>query len=835
MQKYNHEKIEKKWQKEWANDNFAAWRVEEGGKKKKKYVLDMFPYPSGDGLHVGHIEGYTASDIVSRFSRMRGYNVLHPMGWDAFGLPTENYAIKHKVHPAKVTEKNVNNFRAQLQRMGFSYDWSREVNTTDPEYYKWTQWIFLELFKRGLAYEAEVPVNWCPSCKTVLANEEVIDGTCDRCHSEVIHKNLKQWILKITAYADRLLSDLDDLDWPERIKEMQRNWIGKSYGALIKFPLANFKFPLSVFTTRPDTLFGVTYVVLAPEHILIQELKDYITNWDEIVEYVGVARNRSERERQEKKEKTGIELRGISVINPANQKEVPVWIADYVLMGYGTGAVMAVPAHDERDFAFAKKYRLPITTVIQPLSYEWDVTVAAYTDEGRMVNSGEFDGLGSEEAKRAIVVKLREQGFAENTVKYKLRDWVFSRQRYWGEPIPLVFCEACAERVRKQKTENRKQNVNLGEILNPGWMAVSEGDLPVTLPNVKNYEPTGNAESPLAGITTWVKTTCPRCGGVARRETNTMPQWAGSSWYYLAYVMRGNSKFKIQNSKLFQYWLPVDMYIGGAEHAVLHLLYARFWHKVLYDAKIVSTKEPFYALRNQGLILGPDGVKMSKSRGNVINPDAVVREYGADTLRMFEMFMGPLEDSKPWDIRSIVGVRRFLERVWGLQIKIKDQKLKIKNDGEDIRRLMHRTIKKVTKDIEEMRFNTAISALMVYVNALGGQEDISRESYTTLLVLLAPFAPHITEELWQLMENKNSIHFEKWPIYDPKRIIEEYGILVVQVNGKTRDSIEVAKGVSEENALEIATKRDRIAFCLKGKEIIRVVYVQNKLINIVVK
>jgi len=830
MQKYNHEKVEKKWQKEWARDGFALWRAEEGGKKKKKYILDMFPYPSGDGLHVGHIEGYTASDIVSRFSRMNGYNVLHPMGWDAFGLPTENYAIKHKIHPAKVTEKNVNNFRAQLQRMGFSYDWTREVNTTDPEYYKWTQWIFLELFKRGLAYEAEVPVNWCPSCKTVLANEEVIDGTCDRCHSEVVHKNLKQWILKITAYADRLISDLDDLDWPERIKEMQRNWIGKSYGALIKFPLVDFKFPVEVFTTRPDTLFGVTYVVLAPEHRLIGELKEYITNWDEVLEYTSVAKNRSERERQEKKEKTGVELKGISVINPVNKKEVSVWVADYVLMGYGTGAVMAVPAHDERDFAFAKKYRLPIETVIQPDSYDWDGTVAAYIEEGKMVNSGEFNGLGSDEAREGIVSKLKEQGFAEDAVKYKLRDWVFSRQRYWGEPIPLIFCETCAGGI-KNKTLKAK---NDGEALNPGWVAVPEGDLPLTLPNVRHYEPTGNAESPLAGITKWVNTTCPRCGGKARRETNTMPQWAGSSWYYLGYVL-GNKKPNIKNQKDYwnkkelQYWLPVDMYIGGAEHAVLHLLYARFWHKVLYDAKIVPTKEPFYALRNQGLILGPDGVKMSKSRGNVINPDAVVKEYGADTLRMFEMFMGPLEDSKSWDVRSIIGIRRFLERVWVLQVKIQDK------GDHDAERLMHQTIKKVTEDVGAMHFNTAISSLMVYTNALAEQETVSTKTYKTLLLLLAPFAPHITAELWQLIGNENSIHGEKWPNYDPKRIVEEHTILVVQVNGKTRDSLGMVRGMSEEDALAVVTKMERVAFHIQGKEIVRVVYVQDKLINIVVR
>ncbi|MBI5153341.1 MAG: leucine--tRNA ligase [Parcubacteria group bacterium] len=825
MQKYNHEKIEKKWQKEWARDGFAEWRAEGGSKKKKKYILDMFPYPSGDGLHVGHIEGYTASDIVSRFSRMNGYNVLHPMGWDAFGLPTENYAIKHKVHPAKVTEKNVNNFRAQLQRMGFSYDWSREVNTTDPEYYKWTQWIFLELFKRGFAYEAEVPVNWCPSCKTVLANEEVIDGACDRCHSEVVHKNLKQWILKITAYADRLLSDLDDLDWPERIKEMQRNWIGKSHGALIKFPLVDYKFPVEVFTTRPDTLFGVTYVVLAPEHKLIEELKDYVTNWDEVVEYTSVAKNRSERERQEKKEKTGVELKGIVVINPANKKEVPVWVADYVLMGYGTGAVMAVPAHDERDFAFAKNYRLPIETVIQPISYNWDATVAAYTEEGKMVNSGEFDGLGSGEAMEGIVSKLKEQGFAEDAVKYKLRDWVFSRQRYWGEPIPLIFCVACAEKI-KNKTLKTK---NGGEVLNPGWVAVPEDDLPLALPNVKHYEPTGNAESPLAGITKWVNTTCPRCGGEARRETNTMPQWAGSSWYYLAYIMRENNTYQAPNARDFKYWLPVDMYIGGAEHAVLHLLYARFWHKVLYDAKIVPTKEPFYALRNQGLILGPDGVKMSKSRGNVINPDAVVKEYGADTLRMFEMFMGPFEDSKPWDVRSIVGIRRFLERVWGLQVKTQD------DGSDDAERLMHQTIKKVTEDIGTMHFNTAISALMVYVNALAEQEVVSNKTYKTLLLLLAPLAPHITAELWQLMGNEKSIHSEAWPNYDPKRIVEEHSTLVVQVNGKTRDSLKIARGISEEGALAVVTKLERIASHIQDKEIVRVVYVQDKLINIVAK
>ncbi len=834
MKKYDHQKIEKKWQKEWAKEGWSVWKAEDGGKKKKRYILDMFPYPSGDGLHVGHIEGYTASDILSRVSRMSGFNVLHPMGWDAFGLPAENYAIKHKIHPEKVVAKNVKNFRTQLERMGFSYDWSREVNTTDPEYYKWTQWIFLELFKRGLAYNAEVPVNWCPSCKTVLANEEVVDGACDRCGTQVEHKNLRQWVLKITAYAERLLNDLEGLDWPERIKEMQRNWIGKSNGAIITFLIPNSQSLIEVFTTRPDTLFGVTYVVLAPEHPLISEFQDRISNWNEVQNYRASVKNRSDRERQEKKEKTGVMLKGVSVVNPVTNKEIPIWIADYVLMGYGTGAVMAVPAHDERDFEFARRYSLPVEVVIKPSGGEWDFNTSAYTDEGEMVHSGDFNGLHSEEMRSKIVEFLEKRGFAEETIRYKLRDWVFSRQRYWGEPIPLVFCESCAEKVKDKRVKTR----NLGESLNPGWFAVSEKDLPVALPRVKYYEPTGKAESPLAGIPKWVNTKCPQCGGRARRETNTMPQWAGSSWYYLGYIL-GNKKLKTKNQKeywdkkVLKYWSPVDMYIGGAEHAVLHLLYARFWHKVLYDAKIVPTKEPFFALRNQGLILGPDGVKMSKSRGNVINPDTVVNEYGADTLRMYEMFMGPLEDAKPWDVRGIIGMKRFLERVWFLRSRVQGDNKKKTN--KELVRLMHSTIKKVTDDLGELKFNTAISSLMVYANTLGGREVVEEGYYETLLLLLAPFAPHITEELWGSLGHRNSIHAEKWPAYNLKRTIEDIVTIVAQVNGKMRGSLHVAKGSSQDDVESVAKATKSVHDWLEGKEVVRVIYVPDKLINFVVK
>jgi leucyl-tRNA synthetase len=817
MAKYDFKKIEKKWQKVWAKKKYALWHASDAGSivkgqlskvRPKAYVLDMFPYPSGEGLHVGHVEGYTASDIYARFLRMNGHNVLHPMGWDAFGLPAENYAIKKKIHPSVVVKNNVKNFTRQLNSLGFSYDWQREVNTTDPNYYKWTQWIFLQLFKKGLAYEAEIPVNWCPNDKTVLANEEVVEGCCERCGTAVERKKLKQWILKITAYADRLLKDLEGLDWPERVKEMQRNWIGRSEGALLKFPLYCDRVcygDLEVFTTRPDTINGVTYMVIAPEHPLIAQLESRIVNLQSVKKYIEQAKNKSDRERQENKEKTGVALGGIYAINPWNKKEAPVWVSDYVLMNYGTGAIMAVPQHDQRDREFAEKFGLRIV------------------DEALV-------------SKEEVVAKTNGQ----KTVNYKLRDWIFSRQRYWGEPIPIIKCEKC------------------------GNQPVPEKDLPVELPKVKNYEPTGNAESPLAGIAKWVRVKCPKCGEAAKRETNTMPQWAGSCWYYLAYLLSNKQQAtsdKFWNKKILSHWLPVDLYIGGVEHAVLHLLYARFWHKVLFDIGAVSTKEPFAKLVNQGLILGPDGQKMSKSRGNVVNPDDMVKEFGADSLRLYEMFMGPLEDVKPWDPRGIVGLFRFLSRVYQLIVSHAERERSISKDSssasgrtqnDKTRQLLHKTIKKVTEDIEAFKFNTAISAMMILSNAMwersnldalrsGAKEGdsisvilgIPKSWYEQLVLLLSPFAPHISEEIWENLGHKNSIIKELWPIYDLALTKDEEIMLVVSVNGKVRDTIRVPAGISEEQAKHLALGSVNVKKHLEGQEVKKVIFVPGKLINFV--
>ncbi|MDO8467113.1 MAG: leucine--tRNA ligase [bacterium] len=771
--KYDFKKIEKKWQKEWAKGKYKVWHSEDKSKKPKAYVLDMFPYPSGEGLHVGHVEGYTASDIYSRFLRMSGYNVLHPMGWDAFGLPAENYAIKKKIHPSIVVKNNVKNFTRQLNSLGFSYDWQREINTTDPDYYKWTQWIFLQLFKKGLAYEAEIPVNWCPNDKTVLANEEVIDGGCERCGANVERKKLKQWVLKITAYADRLLADLDGLDWPGRVKEMQRNWIGRSEGALIKFPVVcnrPYSGALEIFTTRPDTIAGVAYMVVAPEHPLISELGEHIENLTEVKKYIEKAKNKSDRERQENKEKTGVALKGVRAVNPWSKKEVPIWVSDYVLMNYGTGAIMAVPQHDERDREFAVKFQLPIFD--EPLI-----------------------------SKDEVVAKVGGQ----KKINYKLRDWIFSRQRYWGEPIPIIKCATC------------------------GNVAVPEDELPVVLPKVKNYEPTGEAESPLAGIEKWVKVKCPQCEGPAKRETNTMPQWAGSCWYYIGYLIAENLKSQtliskqIQNSKFqneIKHWLPVDLYLGGVEHAVLHLLYARFWHKVLFDIGAVSTKEPFMKLVNQGLILGPDGLKMSKSKGNVVNPDEIVAGFGADSLRLYEMFMGPLEDAKPWDPRGIVGLHRFLQRVNSLPI-IKGA------SSAELERLLHQTTKKVSEDIKVFHFNTAISALMVLSNKM---ESLLPE----FVKLLAPFAPHLAQELWQRLGNKTLLDNETWPKWDSKLIQEDNFELIVQVNGKMRDKFSTAKGISQSEAEGLALARDGVKKWIAGGQPKKVIFVKDRLINFLV-
>ncbi len=806
---YQPSKIEPKWQKFWAKNNYKNWHTSDKPKKKHIYILDMFPYPSGEGLHVGHVEGYTASDILSRYYRMKGLEVLHPMGWDAFGLPAENYAIQTKRNPKEVVKKNIKRFRKQLQEMGFSYDWQREVDTTDPNYYKWTQWIFLQLYKKGLAYEAEVPVNWCPSCKTVLADEEVVEGKCDRCGKEVTRKNLKQWVLRITAMADRLLEDLDLLDWPARVKTMQKNWIGRSEGYDVEFKIVGQDEYLKTFTTRIDTIFGVTYLILAPEHPLLEKITED-SQRNEVQDYIKQALQKSDFERQSvNKEKTGV-FTGAYVINPANRERVPVWVSDYALISYGTGAVMGVPAHDERDLAFAQQFYLPVKEV-----------VAA---NGTLVNSGPFDGMPYKKAQEKIALYVG----GTKTVRYKLRDWVFSRQRYWGEPIPIIKCEKC------------------------GLVPLKESQLPLKLPEIKKYEPSGKNESPLADIVSWVNVKCPRCKGPAKRETNTMPQWAGSSWYYLRFVDPKNKK-KLIDIKKEKSWLPVDIYIGGVEHAVLHLLYARFWHKFLYDIGVVSTNEPFSRLVNQGIILGEDGEKMSKSRGNVISPDSVIKKYGADSLRMYEMFMGPLTFAKPWNTQGVIGIYRFLNRVWSLineekekskKVKEKDvfkmtpeAKKKLKENIEELEKIRHQTIKKVTEDIESMHFNTAISSLMEYVNGLYQipKEKINKKHQETLILLLSPFAPHLAEELWQgVLKHKKSVGLEKWPIYKTEIAEEKSFTLVVQVNSKVRDKILVSKGIKESEAKKIAKNSPQVKKYLKKQKIKKVVFVKDRLINFVI-
>ncbi len=861
MRQYDHKEIESKWQKEWAKA--GLYKTPEDSAKRKCYVLDMFPYPSGEGLHVGHPKGYIGSDIYARYKKMTGYNVLHPMGWDAFGLPAENYALKNKTHPREAVEKNIARFKAQLEKIGFSYDWEREINTTDPEYYKWTQWIFLQLFKKGLAYESHEPINWCPSCKTGLALEDLEGGKCERCGSDVEQKPLRQWVLKIREYADRLLADVDALDWPESVKEAQRNWIGRSEGANIRFKIYDLGFKneneIELFTTRPDTLFGATYLVLSPEHQLISNFKFQISNWGEVEEYIKKANKKTDLERTaHEKEKTGVELKGIKAINPATKEEIPVWIADYVLAHYGTGAIMAVPAHDERDFQFAQKFNLPIKRVISHIvtqfnapphhghypspSGESDRNV--YSGLGELVNSGEFDGMKSEEAKWKIADK-----FGERRVDYKLRDWVFSRQRYWGEPIPLIFCESCRKLMENSNFQfpisNKIQNsdFSLGEIMNPGWVAVPEDQLPITLPEVKSYEPTGTGESPLAGIPEWVNVKCPKCGGEGRRETNTMPQWAGSSWYYIAYCVRENSKYEFLNSKQKDYWLPVDLYIGGVEHATRHLIYARFWHKFLFDIGVVAHPEPFLRLKNQGLISGPDGRKMSKRWGNVINPDNVIAQVGADTLRVYEMFMGPFEEAIAWNTDAIAGSRRFLERVWRLKEKIPNSppeedrppadKFQIPNSN--IERLLHKTIKKVSEDIEALKFNTAISALMIFVNELEKEEAILLSTFYSLLSLLSPFAPHITEELWHESGGEGFISEVAWPRYEDSKIEGSEVTIVVQVNGRVRDTFEVTAGAAEEDIKKEAHAREAVRKFTENSEVLKTVYVPGKLLNIVTK
>ena len=816
--KYHPRKIEKKWQKTW--EELGIFQAKDFSRKPKFYCLDMFPYPSAEGLHVGHPRGYVACDIIAHYKRMRGYNVLHPMGWDAFGLPAENYAIKTGIHPEISTRKNIRKIKKQIRSIGLSYDWTREINTTDPDYYKWTQWLFLLLYKKGLAYEAILPINWCPSCKTGLANEEVVDGRCERCGTEVKKRKLRQWVLKITAYAQQLLEGLDKLDWPEKIKEMQRNWIGRSEGVTVKFGVKESNLWIEVFTTRIDTLFGATYLVLAPEHPLVQNLKNQISNLREVKEYIKESNQKSERERiSEVKEKGGVELKGVRAINPANDKEIPIFVADYVLPHYGQGAVMAVPAHDKRDFEFAKKHNLEIRGVVLPekkiiQSQTKEIEIKRIENEepfekdGYLIRSKKFDEMKSETAREKITEWLSKKKLAQRTINYKLRDWIFSRQRYWGEPIPIVHCKKC------------------------GTVPLQGKDLPLKLPKLKKYQPTGTGESPLASVKDWVNTKCPKCGGLAKRETNTMPQWAGSCWYFLRYVDSDNQE-RIFGRKKLKYWLPVDLYIGGAEHAVLHLLYSRFWIRVLYEEGLIDFDEPFLKLRNQGLILAPDGQKMSKSRGNVINPDKTIEEYGADTLRLYEMFMGPFEQTVSWDTKGIIGTRRFLEKIWKL---FENQKeiVSPKSDKE-IDKILNRTIKKVTEDIENFRFNTAISSLMILVNELQNRSHRIRH-LKILLLLLAPFAPHISEELWQrhFSNLANSIYNQSWPRYNPKLIREEIITLVVQVNGKIRDKIEVEADISEEKAKELAISREKIKKWTRGKEIKKIIFVPQKLINLVV-
>lgn len=806
--KYNFQTIEPKWQQYW--DRNKTFKASDDSDKPKFYALDMFPYPSGAGLHVGHPEGYTATDIVSRFKRMRGYNVLHPMGWDAFGLPAEQFAIDTGRHPAVITKANIDNFRRQIKMLGFSYDWDRELSTTDPAYYKWTQWIFLQLYKKGLAYVAEVPVNWCPALGTVLANEEVIDGKSERGGHPVIRKPMRQWILKITAYADRLLADLDELDWPESLKEMQRNWIGRSEGAEIRFAIADHPDrAMTVFTTRPDTLFGATYAVLAPEH----ELVDAITTPEHraaVSAYQEAAARKSDLDRTElSKEKTGV-FTGAYALNPATGRPIPVWIADYVLATYGTGAIMAVPGHDERDWEFARQFELPIVEVVEG----GDVTQAAYTGDGRLVNSGLLDGLSVPEAKAKMIAWLEERGIGSKKVSYRLRDWLFSRQRYWGEPIPVLYLE-------------------------DGTMKpLDESELPLLLPETESIQPSGTGESPLANVTDWVETVDPATGKPARRETNTMPQWAGSCWYYLRYLDPHNDQELVSKEKE-QYWLPVDLYIGGAEHAVLHLLYARFWHKVLYDLGVVSTKEPFHKLVNQGMILGENGEKMSKSRGNVINPDDIVQESGADTLRLYEMFMGPLEATKPWNTNGVEGAYRFLNRVYRLFVT-EDGALSpiIQPDApadEAFIRTLHKTIAKVTADTEGLRFNTAISQLMIFINEAYKQEHLPKAAMEAFVKLLAPYAPHLAEELWEGLGHGETVAYAEWPTWDDALTKESTVEIVVQVNGKIRARAVVNADATQGEVEAVAFALPETQEAIAGKEIVKKILVPGRLLNLVVK
>ena len=801
-QPYNHKELEAKWQKVW--DDEKAFATSTDYSKPKYYALVEFPYPSGQGLHVGHPRPYTALDIVARKRRMQGYNVLYPMGWDAFGLPTENYAIQNHIHPKIVTKNNVERFKNQLHSLGYSFDWDREINTTDPNYYKWTQWIFLKLFKAGLAYKSEMPINWCTSCKVGLANEEVVNGVCERCGAEVVRKVKSQWMLKITEYADKLIQDLDDVDYIERVKVSQKNWIGKSQGAEVDFAISGKEDKLRVYTTRPDTLFGATYMVVSPEHPIIDKYKDEIKNFDALVEYREMAARKSDFERTElAKDKTGVMIDGLCAINPVNGKEIPIWISDYVLMTYGTGAIMAVPAHDERDWDFAKKFNMPIIEVVA--GSDVSVEEAVYTDvaTGTLVNSEFLNGLSVAEAKEKIIAFLEEKGIGTAKTNFKLRDWVFSRQRYWGEPIPIVKCEKC------------------------GFVAIDEKELPLELPEVESYMPTDNGESPLAAMTDWVNTTCPCCGGPAQRETDTMPQWAGSSWYFLRYTDPTNED-TLASKEALEYWLPVDWYNGGMEHTTLHLLYSRFWHKFLYDNGVVPCKEPYQKRTSHGMILGSNGEKMSKSRGNVVNPDEIVEDYGADTLRTYEMFIGAFDLSASWSDDGVKGCRRFLDRVWKLQ--------DIMVDGDaysaDMETKMHQTIKKVSNDFENLKFNTAIAAMMALINDFYKKNSVTKAEYTTLVTLLNPVAPHITEELWQIIGNEGRVYQTAWPQFDEAKTVESMIEIAVQINGKTKALVKVALDVDKDTA--IAAAKEALGDKLSGN-IIKEIYVPGKIVNIVAR
>lgn len=801
MKTYDFKSIEKKWQKFWDDDQ--TFRASKDHTKPKFYALVEFPYPSAKGLHVGHPRSYTALDVVARKRRMQGYNVLYPMGWDAFGLPTENFAIKNHIHPEIITRDNINRFKNQLKNLGLSFDWSREISTTDPSYYKWTQWIFLQMFKKGLAYKKYMAVNWCTSCKCVLANEEVVNGKCERCKSDVVRKNKSQWMLKITQYADRLIDDLDDVDYIKPVKIQQKNWIGRSHGAQVEFE-TTVGDKLYVYTTRPDTLFGSTYMVISPEHPFIDKWKSAIENMDEIMAYRLEVSKKSEFERSEiSKDKTGLKINGIRAINPANAKEIPIYVSDYVLMSYGTGAIMAVPAHDSRDYEFAKKFNIEIVEVVAG----GDIEKEAYTSCscGKMINSEFLDGLTVQDAQIKMIKWLEQNKKGRAQTNYKLRDWVFARQRYWGEPIPIVYCDKC------------------------GAVAVSEEDLPIKLPDVGDFEPTDDGESPLSKIDEFVNTKCPKCGGDARRETDTMPQWAGSSWYYLRYC-DPKCEDAIASAEELDYWLPVDWYNGGMEHTTLHLLYSRFWHKFLYDIGVVSQKEPYSKRTSHGMILGQNGEKMSKSRGNVVNPYEIVDEYGADTMRLYEMFMGDFEKSAPWSSSSIKGCKRFLDRMWALQEIV---------DGEEIRKeadaSLNKMIKKVTDDIENMKFNTAISAMMTFLNEIYDLGSITNQEMRILLILLSPFAPHISEELYEIMGFGGYVHEQKWPEYDPDKCKDENIEIVLQICGKIKSRVTIPVNLTKEEVLKLAKQDQKMAMDLRGKRIIKEIYVENRLVNIVAK